>query len=224
MRALNRPLAQFVLACCLAAAPFLPASAQTAAPKRVIRGEAIDTPAAPGPATNAAPPAQAPAAPAKVIPVSTTVVATPASAPGNSEAVQSVEFTKLSGYQFLVPDLPDTNQVAGSDIANKQIPADIKALNGKRISVIGYLMPLREKEGKSTEFLLMRTQATCCFGIAPTITDLITVKAAGKGVPTIMDDLIEIQGTLRVGTVREDGYIVGVYQMDEGKFMGRSDR
>ena len=70
----------------------------------------------------------------------------------------------------------------------------------------------------------MRTQSSCCFGIAPTITELITVKSAGQGVPTIMDQLIEIQGTLKVGTVREDGYIVGVYQMDDGKFMGRSDR
>jgi hypothetical protein len=215
MSALNRHFPQFVLACCLAAASALSASAQTAVPKKVIRGEAIDAPSAP---------AQVPAAPAKVIPVSTTATPTPAPAPGDNDAVQKVEFTRLSGYQFLVPDLPDTNQVAGSDIANQQIPADIKALNGKRVSVIGYLMPLREEAGKSTEFLLMRTQATCCFGIAPTITDLITVKAAGKGVPTIMDDLLEIHGTLKVGTVREDGYIVGVYRMDDAKFMGRSDR
>jgi hypothetical protein len=135
-----------------------------------------------------------------------------------------VEFTKLAGFEYLVPDMPDTNQVTGSDTADKQIPADVKALNKKQVSVIGYLMPLKEEDGKSTEFLLMRTQSSCCFGIAPTITELITVKSAGQGVPTIMDQLIEIQGTLKVGTVREDGYIVGVYQMDDGKFMGRSDR
>ena len=76
----------------------------------------------------------------------------------------------------------------------------------------------------AAEFLLMRTQSSCCYGITPSITELISVKAAGKGVPTVMDQLVEIQGTLKVGTVREDGYIVGVYQMEDGKFMGRSDR
>jgi hypothetical protein len=163
-----------------------------------------------------------PAALAKNAPAAPKAPAAPVSTSKN--AVEPVEFTKLAGFEYLVPDMPDTNQVTGSDTADKQIPADVKALNKKQVSVIGYLMPLKEEDGKSTEFLLMRTQSSCCFGIAPTITELITVKSAGQGVPTIMDQLIEIQGTLKVGTVREDGYIVGVYQMDDGKFMGRSDR
>lgn len=219
---MNRRFVQIVLSCCLAGALALPASAQTAARKKVIRGDAIDGPAAAGTATNAAPPA--PATLAKITPAATPAPTPATSSSGGKEMVRSVEFTKLSGYEYLVPDTPNTNQAAGSDVADKQIPAEIKALNQKKVSVIGYLMPLKEEEGKSTEFLLMRTQSSCCFGIAPTITELITVKAAGPGVPTIMDDLIEIQGTLKVGTVREDGYIVGVYRMEEGKFMGRADR
>ncbi len=219
---------QIVLTCCVAGALAVPASAQTTAKKKLIRGDSIDGPAAADAATNAAPPSPAPApAPmpaslAKITPAAKPAPA--ASGASGKDAVVSVEFTKLSGYEYLVPDTPNTNQTAGSDIADKQIPAEVKALDQKKVSVIGYLMPLKEEEGKSTEFLLMRTQSSCCFGIAPTITELITVKAAGKGVPTIMDDLIEIQGTLRVGTVREDGYIVGVYRMEEGKYMGRSDR
>jgi len=209
-----------VLAGSIGMALALPASAQTAK-KKVIRGEAIDGPAT----TEAAPPAPAAVTTALTQPAN---VPAPASAvppaPAGKGTVQTVEFTKLCSYEYLVPDIPNTNQVHGSDIADKQIPAEVKALDKKKVSVVGYLMPLKEEDGKSTEFLLMRTQSSCCFGIAPTITELITVKAAGKGVPTIMDDLIEIQGTLKVGTVREDGYIVGVYQMDEGKFMGRSDR
>jgi uncharacterized protein len=224
MSFINRRLAQIVLSCCVAGALAVPAPAQTAVKKKVIRGDSIDGPAIADAATNAAPPAPAP------IPASlakTTPAATPgpaASGSSGKETVVSVEFTKLAGYEYLVPDTPNTNQAAGSDIADKQIPAEVKSLDQKKVSVVGYLMPLKEEEGKSTEFLLMRTQSSCCFGIAPTITELITVKAAGKGVPTIMDDLIEIQGTLKVGTVREDGYIVGVYRMEEGKYMGRADR
>jgi hypothetical protein len=213
-----RRMAQTVLSCCVAGALVAPASAQSSGGK--AGGSPMGGPSAANPATNATQPL--PAALAKNAPAAPKAPAAPVSTSKN--AVEPVEFTKLAGFEYLVPDMPDTNQVTGSDTADKQIPADVKALNKKQVSVIGYLMPLKEEDGKSTEFLLMRTQSSCCFGIAPTITELITVKSAGQGVPTIMDQLIEIQGTLKVGTVREDGYIVGVYQMDDGKFMGRSDR
>jgi len=215
MSLIIRRIGQTVLACCLAGAPAAPAAAQTAAVKNAVRGDGTNGTVAAGPATNAA----------RAVPAAVTKNAPAAPPAGSSKnTVAPVEFTKLAGFEYLVPDRPDTNQVAGSDIADKQIPAEVKALDKKQVSVVGYLMPLKEEEGKSTEFLLMRTQSSCCFGIAPTITELITVKAAGAGVPTIMDELIEIRGTLRVGTVREDGYIVGVYRMEEGKYMGRSDR
>ncbi len=217
-----RRIAQSVLSCCVAGALAAPAFAQSSGGQ--AGGSSMGGASAANSSTNAAQPA--PAALAKNTPANPPAPAKAAAPPVSTSknAVEPVEFTKLAGFEYLVPDMPDTNQVAGSDTADKQIPADVKALNKKQVSVIGYLMPLKEEDGKSTEFLLMRTQSSCCFGIAPTITELITVKAAGQGVPTIMDQLIEIQGTLKVGTVREDGYIVGVYQMDDGKYMGRSDR
>ena len=227
MPPMKHRFAQIMLSCCLAAALAVPASAQTAVKKKVIRGEAIDGPPTADTPTNAAAPAPAPAlaAPAKVTPVAPVTATTPApSGSGDKEAVQKVEFTKLAGYEFKMADTPDTNQVAGKDMADQQFPADIKALNQKRIAVIGYLMPLKEVSGKATEFLIMRTQSSCCFGLPLKITEVITAKASGKGVPSIMDDLVEIEGTLKVGTMRQDGYIVGVYQMDEAKFLGRSDR
>jgi hypothetical protein len=195
--------------------------AQTAAKKPVIQGDLIDDSTPPA-ATNA--PAPASAVTAKAVPLAKPAAAAPTAVSNKKDDVQEVEFSKLAGYEYVVPDFPATNQVPGADVADKQIPSDVKALNRKKVTITGYLMPLKEVEGKSTEFLIMRTQSSCCFGIAPSITELITVKAAGDGVPPIMDDLVEIQGTLKVGTVREDGYIVGVYQMDEGKFIGRASR
>jgi len=135
-----------------------------------------------------------------------------------------VDFSTLAGYNYVVSDTPLTNQVRGADIADQQIPASVKALGSKKVIITGFMMPLREKGDKATDFLIMRTQSSCCYGIAPAITELVTVKAAGAGVPTIMDELVKIEGTLRVGTLREDGYIVGIYQMDDGKFLGKADK
>jgi hypothetical protein len=140
------------------------------------------------------------------------------------DGVTIADFAKLAGFAYTVSDTPMTNQVFGKDVSDKQIPADVKALDTKKVTITGYMMPLKEQGDKSTEFLIMRTQSSCCYGIAPAINELITVKASGEGVPTIMDDLVQVQGTLRVGTVREDGYIVGVYQMDDAKFLGRANK
>ena len=213
-RAPSRPFL-LLLVCGIASTLALGVCGQTTPKKKAIHGELIDATATPDPAMPAPVPSPVPVILAKT-------PSTPA--PAGPDAALPVEFTKLASYEFVVPDQPNTNQVRGSDISDKQIPSEIKALDHKKVSIIGYLMPLREQDGKSTEFLLMRSQSSCCYGIAPSITELISVKAAGKGVPTVMDQLVEIQGTLKVGTVREDGYIVGVYQMEDGKFMGRSDR
>jgi hypothetical protein len=148
---------------------------------------------------------------------------TPAASSKKPE-VSPADFSKLAGFTYIVSDTPLTNQVAGKDVSDKQIPEEVKALNLKKVVITGYMMPLREKGDKCTEFLIMRTQSSCCFGIAPAITELVSVKAAGDGVPTIMDDLVQVEGTLRVGTVREDGYIVGIYRMDDGKFLGRANK
>lgn len=147
-----------------------------------------------------------------------------AAASGKNLDLAIADFGKLAGFTYVVSDTPLTNQVRGADVADKQIPAEVKALDLKKVTITGYMMPLKEQGDKTTEFLIMRTQSSCCFGIAPNINELVTVKAAPGGVPTIMDDLVQIQGTLRVGTVREDGYIVGIYQMEDGKFIGKVNK
>jgi hypothetical protein len=148
----------------------------------------------------------------------------PAALTLGKDGVPIADFAKLAGFSYIVSDTPLTNQLFGADVSDKQIPADVKALSTKKVTITGYMMPLKEQGDKATEFLIMRTQSSCCYGVAPAITELITVKAPGEGVPTIMDDLVQVQGTLKVGTVREDGYIVGIYQMDDGKFLGRANK
>ncbi len=193
--------------------------AQTAPNKPVIQGDLIDDTAPPAAVTNAA---SIPSPAAKPFPLAQPATATPASL--TKDGALEVEFGQLAGFDFIIPNLPSTNQVPGADEADKQIPASVKVLNRKKVLITGYLMPLKEEAGKTTEFLIMRTQSACCYGIQPAINELIHAKAAGDGVPTIMDELVQIEGTLKVGAVREDGFIVGVYGMDNGAFVGKANR
>jgi hypothetical protein len=174
----------------------LPVRAQTvAATKTVaIHGDAID--ASPSPA--AAPPA--------------------AAAPTTTGGVVNADFETLASYAFTVPDMTATNHPSVSQ-AEKQIPAAIKQLDGKTVRIRGFMMPIKELQGKTTEFLITRNPPSCCYSGATEINEFVTVKVPGKGFETMMDDPVSIQGTLHVGAVLDSGFIVGLYEMDGEKLI-----
>jgi hypothetical protein len=117
-----------------------------------------------------------------------------------------------------VPDMTATNHPSVGQ-AEKQIPAAIKNLDGKTVRIRGFMMPVKELQGKTTEFLITRSQPSCCFSGATEITEFVTVKVPGKGFDTMMDDPITIQGKLHVGAITDSGFIVGLYLLDGEKLI-----
>jgi hypothetical protein len=143
--------------------------------------------------------------------------AEPTSPPPADPDYAAIGFDKLAAYHFEVDDAPFTNQNAAADTANTQIPATIKSLSGEKISIKGFMLPLKVADGVTTEFLIMKDQSMCCFGTVPKINEWISVKTTGAGVKPIMDQPVSMLGTLHVGALRENGYLVGIYQMDGDK-------
>ena len=172
----------------------LTARAQVASVPKV-HGAAID-------AAPAAPPAPVPAA----------------AAPTSTGGIVNADFETLASFTFNIPDMTAKDHPSVSD-AEKQIPAAIKKLDGKTVRVRGFMMPVKEVQGKTTEFLITRSQPSCCFSGATEITEFVTVKAPGKGFDTMLDDPVTVQGTLRVGAVLDSGFIVGLYQLDGEKIV-----
>ena len=82
------------------------------------------------------------------------------------------------------------------------------------------MLPLKVKEGKVTELLLMRDQSMCCFGAVPKINEFLTVKMVGDGTKAVMDQAVTLVGTLKVGEFSENGYLLGIYQMDAERAEG----
>lgn len=130
----------------------------------------------------------------------------------------TVGFDKLASYNFEVDEAPFTNQAAG-DKANEQIPARVKAFDQHKVSITGFMLPLKVTSGEVTEFLIMKDQSLCCYGSVPKINEWVSVKTASHGVKPIMDQPVSIQGTLHVGAMRENGYLIGIYQMDGDKLI-----
>jgi hypothetical protein len=131
-------------------------------------------------------------------------------------ACQKLGFETLSGFPIEVTkEMADgsLNLVAASTATREKIPAAVQAWNNRLVAIRGFLLPLKMNNGLAIEFLLLRNQNMCCFGSVPKINEWICVEPGGEGVKPIMDQPMTIMGKLRVGEIRENGYLVGIYKM-----------
>jgi hypothetical protein len=136
---------------------------------------------------------------------------------GNSDIPQfvSVSFERLASFEYRMPeDMVEPVADEEGKVYENQIPDKILDLNMKEISLKGFMLPLKVEKGLVTEMLIMRDQSMCCYGTVPKINEWVSVRMQEKGVKPIMDEPVTVFGTLKVGEVLENGYLVGIYEMD----------
>ncbi|MBI5802271.1 MAG: DUF3299 domain-containing protein [Verrucomicrobia bacterium] len=198
-----------ITGCLLATAADAPKAA-----KKEVRGAPIQklAPVAP---TNSAPATPEPsAAPAALGPVQ------------KDGEFLIVGFDRLATFNYDIPDdAPASTNAPAKPVAppKEQIPANVKAFDKQRVALKGFMLPLKVEGGLITELLIMRDQSMCCYGTVPKINEWVSVKMTGKGVKPIMDQAVTLYGKLHVGEIRENGYLVGIYQMDGEKVAGPLD-
>lgn len=117
------------------------------------------------------------------------------------------------GYETMVPGAPPP-AAADASKPKDQIPDFVRKLDAKKVAVTGFMLPTKFKDGKVTEFLLMKDQSGCCFGAMPRINEWIIVKMTQGGIPPLMDVPLTLVGSLKVGEVFEEGYLSGIYQLN----------
>ena len=144
-------------------------------------------------------------------------VSRPTPGPGSDKAVP-LSFDQLGGYTFEVTDEllgPVTNDLAAAaQKTNSKIPESVKSFDQKKVALRGFMLPLKVEGGLVTEMLIMKDQTMCCYGVTPRINDWVSVRMKSKGVRPLMDLPVTLSGTMRVGEMRENGYLVGIYSMD----------
>jgi hypothetical protein len=126
---------------------------------------------------------------------------------GTADEPLLIGFDHLSGYEYRLPE-------AGVEPGDDQIPAAIRGLDGRYVAVKGFMLPTKLNGGRVTEFLLMRDQSMCCFGVVPKINEWVSVKMSSRGVKATMDQPVLVLGVIRVGEIREHGILVGLYRME----------
>ena len=133
-------------------------------------------------------------------------------------------FDRLASFAYEVPDDPITEPKAKEILEKNEIPESVKKFDKQKIALKGFMLPLKVEDGKISELLILRDQSMCCYGAVPKINEWVSVRMPeGKGVRPVMDVPVTIYGTLKVGEVLENGYLVGIYEMDGERLDGPID-
>jgi hypothetical protein len=146
-----------------------------------------------------------------------------------------VDFRHLASFVYTpAPDTapepaargPDSTPQQDSSVAPQpdpqgpadRIPAKVRALDGKRVCILGYMLPVAlDEKGRATQFLIIRSPLVCCFGVAPALNEWVAVKMTGKGAEVAQDVPLRFYGTLHVGEFYEGKVFTGLYRLDGEK-------
>ncbi len=112
-------------------------------------------------------------------------------------------FDTLSGFPSGKPPLDNLGAGAGSrtEASLSKVPSNILALDGQKISVVGFMIPMTVERNNARTFILAQSRATCCYGAIPNLNQWIYVDMdRGKTAEAIMDVPVTVFGTLKVGT------------------------
>lgn len=95
------------------------------------------------------------------------------------------------------------------------LPAAFEGLDGARVTITGYMLPLVFEGGRTREFMLMRSQAACCFGLTPQANEFVFVKTgAAEGLPLRQDVPASFTGVFRIEPVRQGGALVQCFRLE----------
>jgi|SRR5690349_15080804 len=93
------------------------------------------------------------------------------------------------------------------------VPDDVKALSGSGIRLSGFMIPMDQADN-ITQFALVPSLFSCCFGQPPQIQHTIVVHVPkGKAVSYYPEEIV-VEGKLTVDEKKEDGFIVSLFEME----------
>lgn len=142
----------------------------------------------------------------------------------------AVTFNELAGYDYdpfvALEELnkageptatgakPDAAKADAPKPISNQIPERIRKLNGQKLTVQGFMVPLEVRRNSVKSFLLVRNQMVCCFGAASSFNEWVYVQMEGdRAVKYTPDVLVSVYGTFDLGEDIQDGMVMSIYRV-----------
>jgi hypothetical protein len=128
----------------------------------------------------------------------------------NSASDTGVSFELLSGFEYKQPVMFGNVEGGPPD----QIPAPVRALDGQRISLTGFMAAYDLKQGRVRKFMLMRDRRFCCYGAQLTPIDWVDVHLDGDlTVEAIQDVPTTVTGVMHVEESVENRWVTRIYRL-----------
>jgi hypothetical protein len=81
------------------------------------------------------------------------------------------------------------------------IPSKIQALDGQKVSLTGFMIPMATDKDKVRYFILAQTRGSCCFGLVPQLNQWAYVTMAdGRTIDPVMDIPVTVFGILNINS------------------------
>lgn len=118
--------------------------------------------------------------------------------------------------QFADLDFPITFEQRADQYKGVEVPAEVtQKWNKKAVQISGYMLPI-SAEKKVTEFMLVKSLWTCCYGQPPDINQVIYVKS--KDPVEYYQEPIQIEGNFTAAIdYGSDGSLRSLYQVEANR-------
>lgn len=98
-------------------------------------------------------------------------------------------------------------------MGSKTIPADVKSLDGKQISIVGYMVPF-DSVDKIDRFVLLQAPFMGCYHVPPPQPNESVLVNSQRVSPDLSYDPVMITGTLKIEESYVEGYLVSLYTLN----------
>ncbi|MCY7376193.1 MAG: DUF3299 domain-containing protein [Pyrinomonadaceae bacterium] len=133
-----------------------------------------------------------------------------------TDGYQNLDISDLADFDYYTPfpgEKPDEKR-----LAKNQIPEKIKNLNGQKVSLTGFMMPVRvDDNGNVEEFALNGNYDMCFYGAPSQINQWIHVRMQPGTKAKFSHNPTVVSGTLEVGELVEDGQVISLYRLTGDK-------
>lgn len=135
----------------------------------------------------------------------------------------------LAGFEWDKPERAgvfEMKQKQAPRSYRMDVPEKLAALDGKKVAVEGFMIPLDASMEGIRRFAMVPSRAACCWGVKPDVDEWVIADMGAERRATMYKDMrVTAYGTLRVRPeTDEDGWLVGVFSMECDRLKGPFER
>ena len=107
----------------------------------------------------------------------------------------------------------ETDEIFERDMLTEEI----NEMEGKRISIRGFILPNGTKQSGNKKFILVRDNQECCFGPGAALYDCVLVKLAKGHEVDFTVRPVTVEGTFKLKELEIGGRTMAIFRMRECK-------